>query len=282
MRRRIAVWARRAAIGLVIVWSLFPVYWALNTSLMTNAQAQSTSTHFFPIRPIFANYQAIFGAGPQSAEAAGGIGRSLLNIVVESGFATLLTLVIAILGAYAFARLRFRLKNLFFYTVLATLTLPVYATLIPLYRIMSEAGLVNTYLGIILVYASGFMPLAMWIMYNVFLALPPSIEEAAVIDGASMLQTFYRVALPIAKPGIAATAIITFLLGWGQFIFPLVLSSTGSTQPLTVVLAVLEGRHVVPYTIINAAAIVAVAIPAVLVFLLNRWIVEGIIAGSVK
>jgi multiple sugar transport system permease protein len=110
----------------------------------------------------------------------------------------------------------------------------------------------------------------------------PSIEEAAVIDGASMLQTFYRVALPIARPGIAATAIITFLLGWGQFIFPLVLSSTGSTQPLTVVLASLEGRHVVPYTIVNAAAIVAIAIPAVLVFLLNRWIVEGIIAGSVK
>jgi multiple sugar transport system permease protein len=178
MRRRIGVWARRAAIGLMIAWSLFPVYWALNTSLMTNAEAQSTPTHFLVTRPIFTNYQAIFGAGPQSAEAAGGISRSLVNIVVESGGATLLTLVIAILGAYAFARLRFRLKNLFFYTVLGTLTLPVYATLIPLYRIMSEVGLVNTYLGIILVYASGFMPLAMWIMYNVFLALPPSIEEA--------------------------------------------------------------------------------------------------------
>jgi len=282
MRRRIAAWARRAAIGLVIAWSLFPVYWALNTSFMTNSEAQSAPTHFLVTRPIFSNYQAIFGAGPQASAAAGGIGRSLVNIIIESGGATLLTLVIAIVGAYAFARLRFRLKNLLFYTVLATLTLPVYATLIPLYRIMSELGLVNTYLGIIFVYASGFMPLAMWIMYNVFLALPPSIEEAAVIDGASMLQTFYRIALPIAKHGIAATAIITFLLGWGQFIFPLVLSSTSSTQPLTVVLASLVGRHVVPYTIINAAAIIAIAVPAVLVFLLNRWIVEGIIAGSVK
>ena len=151
MRRRLAVWARRAAIGLVIFWSLFPVYWALNTSLMTNGEAQSTPTHYLVTRPIFANYQAIFGAGPQAPAAAGGIGRSLVNIVVESGGATLLTLVIAIIGAYAFARLRFRLKNLLFYTVLGTLTLPVYATLIPLYRIMSEVGLVNTYLGIILV-----------------------------------------------------------------------------------------------------------------------------------
>ena len=77
MRRRIATWARRAAIGLVIVWSLFPVYWALNTSLMTNAQAQSAHTHFLVTRPIFANYQALFGVGPQAPYAAGGIGRSL-------------------------------------------------------------------------------------------------------------------------------------------------------------------------------------------------------------
>jgi len=98
MRRWIAVWARRAAIGLVIAWSLFPVYWALNTSLMTNEEAQSTPTHFLVTHPIFANYQAIFGAGPQAPAAAGGITRSLVNIVVESGGATLLTLVIAILG----------------------------------------------------------------------------------------------------------------------------------------------------------------------------------------
>lgn len=282
MRRRIGRWSRRVGIAIVVVWSLFPVYWALNTSLMTNAQAQSTPVRFLATHPVFASYQAIFGAGPQSADASGGIGRSVVNIVVESGGATVLTLVIAVLGAYAFARLRFRLKRVLFYTVLGTLTLPVYATLIPLYRIMSDLGLVNTYLGIILVYTSGFLPLAMWIMYNVFVALPPSIEEAAYVDGASMLQTFFKIALPIATPGIAATAIITFLFGWGQFIFPLVLSSSGSTEPLTVVLASLEGRHVVPFTIINAAAIVAIAVPATLVFLLNRWIVDGIVAGSVK
>jgi multiple sugar transport system permease protein len=249
---------------------------------MTNSEAQSTPVHFFPTHPVFANYEALFGAGPQSANAGGGIGRSVINIAVESAGATILTLIVAVLGAYAFARLRFRLKNFLFYTVLLTLTLPIYATLIPLYRIMSELGLVDTYLGIILVYTSGFIPLAMWIMYNVFLSLPPSIEEAARVDGASTFQTFWKIALPIASPGIAATAIIAFLLGWGQFIFPLVLSSSNSTAPLTVTLAALEGRHVVPFTIINAAAIVTIAIPAVLVFVLNRWIIQGIIAGSVK
>jgi multiple sugar transport system permease protein len=269
------------ALVAVVFWSLFPVYWALKTSLSTNAAAQQAPAQLFVTHPTGVSYQALFGAGPESADAAGGIARSLINIVVETTGATVLTLAIAVLAGYAFARLRFRLKSVIFYAVIATLTLPVYATLIPLYRIMSDVGLVNTYIGIIFVYTSGFVPLALWIMYNVFIALPASLEEAARIDGATTMQTFHRVVLPTARPGIAATAIITFLFGWGQFIFPLVLSSTSSTEPLTVLLAAIDSRNV-PYTIINAAAIVAVAIPAVVVFFLNRWIVTGITAGAVK
>jgi len=270
-------------LGLLVVamWSLFPVYWALKTSLSTNGAAQQVPVQWFPVHPTIVSYEALFGAGPEAADAAGGIAQSLINIVVETAGATVLTLAVAVVAAYAFARLRFRLKTALFYAVIATLTLPVYATLIPLYRIMSDIGLVNTYVGIILVYTSGFLPLAMWIMYNVFLALPKSMEEAARIDGASTLQAFVRVVLPTAKPGIAATAIVTFLFGWGQFIFPLVLSSSTATEPLTVLLAAIDSRNV-PYTIINAAAMVAIAVPAVIVFLLNRWIVTGITAGSVK
>jgi multiple sugar transport system permease protein len=279
--RRLRGTGRAFALTLVVVWSLFPVYWALKTSLSTNAAAQSNPAQLIVTHPIFASYQALFGAGPESNQAAGGIARSLINIVVETVGATLLTLVIAVVAAYAFARLRFRLKGPIFYLVIATLTLPVYATLIPLYRIMSDLGLVNTYLGIILVYTSGFLPLALWIMYNVFMALPASIEEAARIDGASTLQAFGRVVLPTARPGIAATAIVTFLFGWGQFIFPLVLSSSNSTEPLTVLLVAIDSRSA-PYAIINAAAIVAAAIPALIVFFLNRWIVTGITAGSLK
>lgn len=281
-RRRGARGAARAVgLAVVAVWSLFPVYWALKTSLSTNAASQQVPVQWFPTHPTVVSYEALFGAGPQAADAAGGIGRSLVNIVVETTGATVLTLVVAILAAYAFARLHFRLKTFVFYAVIATLTLPVYATLIPLYRIMSNLGLVNTYLGIILVYTSGFLPLAMWIMYNMFLALPKSLEEAARIDGASTLQAFARVVLPTARPGIAATAIVTFLFGWGQFIFPLVLSSSNATEPLTVLLAAIDSRNV-PYTIINAAAMVAIAVPAVIVVLLNRWIVTGITAGSIK
>ncbi len=283
MRRRSRLgWVRPVGILVLLLWSLFPVYWALNTSLMTQKEAESSPPHFFPTHFAFSNYSAVLGFGSSAASTAGGIGRAVLNSSIESLGATLLTLVIAVIGAYAFARLRFRLRGALFYLVLATLTLPVYATLIPLYKILAGLGLVNTYLGIILVYTSGFLPLAMWIMYSMFQALPPSIEEAAMIDGASTLQVFRRIVLPIVRPGMAATAIITFLFSWGQFIFPLVLGSTNATEPLTVDLSSLAGRHIVPYTIINAGAILAIAIPAVIVFFLNRWIVDGIVAGSVK
>ena len=281
MRRRAGSLARLMALALVVVWSLFPIYWALKTSLSTNVAAQSTPVQWWPTHPNLTAYQALFGAGPESQDAAGGIARSLVNITVEATGATVLTLIVSVLGAYAFARLHFRLKGVLFYAVIATLMLPVYATLIPLYRIMADLRLVDTYTGIILVYTSGFIPLAMWIMYNVFMALPRAIEEAAFIDGATTMQAFRKVVLPTARPGIAATAIVTFLFGWSQFIFPLVLSSSSSTQPLTVLLAAIDSRNV-PYTIVNAAAIIAVAVPAVIVFFLNRWIVTGITAGSVK
>ena len=280
-RRRFGI-ARFVGITVMLIWSLFPVYWALSTSLMTTSQAESSPPSWFPTHPQFSNYAAVFGFGSSSASTAGGIGRALLNSSIESLGATILTLVIAVFGGYAFARLRFRFQGALFYLILATLTLPVYATLIPIFQIMSSVGLVNSYLGIILIYTSGFLPLAMWIMYSMFQALPPSLEEAALIDGATPLQTFRRIVLPIVRPGMAATAIITFLFGWGQFIFPLVLSTTNSTEPLTVALSALAGRHVVPFTIINAAAIVAIAVPALIVFFLNRWIVDGIVTGSVK
>ena len=177
--------------------------------------------HFVPSPFTAHNYRALLNS------AAGGVGnqfwRSLLNSTIESGLAMVLTVVIALFAAYAFARLEFRGKRVILIAVLATLLLPVYATLIPLYRIMSNVHLVNTYLGIILVYTSGFLPLAIWIMYNYFASVPRELEEAAFVDGATPVIALWRVMIPVSLPGIAATAIIVFLLGWAQFIFPLVL-----------------------------------------------------------
>ncbi|MBC7760205.1 MAG: carbohydrate ABC transporter permease [Candidatus Saccharibacteria bacterium] len=274
-----APWARRIGIAFILLWSLVPLYWALNISLQTDAQASSKPSNYLPPTPSFNNYASLLVGNGDLAQA---VRQSALNIFVECAAATVVTVVLATLAAYAFARMRFRGRKVLFYVVLATMAFPAYTTLIPLYQIMTSLGLVNTYTGIILVYVSGFLPLATWILYNYMSSLPIALEEAGNIDGASRMQVLWHVVLPLARPGVISTAIITFLFAWGQFLFPLVLSSDLSTQPLTVVIASLEGRHLVPYTLLSAAGIIALAVPAGIALVLNRYIVSGLLAGSVK
>lgn len=280
-RRRPGRLGTGRTIGLVlaVLWSIVPIYWAVKTSLQTEADARSTDTQYVPLSPTLKNYANLLTA---DSDVPAQIRRSALNIVVECGAATIVTVLLATLAAYAFARLQFRGRNVFFYAVLATMAFPPYTTLIPLYRIMSLFGLVNTYTGIVLVYVSGFLPLATWVLHNYFASIPQGIEEAGLIDGASRLQVLRHLLLPLAVPGIISTALITFLFAWGQFLFPLVLSSDLSTQPLTVVIAALQGRHVVPSTLLNAAGVLAIIVPAALALTFNRYIVNGLLAGSSK
>ena len=280
--RPAALLGRIAAIAVILLWSLFPIYWALNTSLTTLNGADSTPSHYVPSPLTGSSYQQVFGITGSSYGIASQLGRSLLNSVIESGGAMILTVIIAVLAAYAFARLTFRFKRTIFVSVLATLLLPAYATLIPLYRIMASLGLVNTYLAVILVYVSGFLPLAIWILYNYFNSIPRELEEAAFVDGASPMRALLRVVIPVAMPGIAAVAIISFLLGWAQFLFPLVLTTDLSTQPVTVIVAALNQQRVVPFTLLMACGVLAAAVPGVLALILNRYIVSGITAGSMK
>ena len=276
-RRRIRV--RWFGVAFILLWSLVPIYWTINTSLQTEAQAGSKPAHYVPPAPTLKNYISLLG---DSGEVPNQIRRSTINILIECASATIVTVLLSTLAAYAFARMTFRGRNVLFYTVLGTMAFPAYTTLIPLYRILGDFGLVNTYTGIVLVYVSGFLPLATWIMYNYLTSLPGAIEEAGQVDGASRMQVLWYVLLPLALPGIVSTAIITFLFSWTQFLFPLVLSTDLSTQPLTVVVQALQGQHVVPTTLLSAAGVIAIAVPAVIGLTLNRYIVSGLLTGSVK
>jgi multiple sugar transport system permease protein len=273
---------RGAAIAVILLWSLFPIYWAFNTSLTTLSGADSTPAHYVPSPLVGASYRAVLGISGAGYGISAELGRSLLNSTIESGGAMVVTVVIAVFAAYAFARLDFRFKRTILVSVLATLLLPAYATLIPLYRIMASLGLVNTYLAVILVYVSGFLPLAIWILYNYFDSIPRELEEAAFVDGASPLGALLRVVIPVARPGIAAAAIIAFLLGWAQFLFPLILTTDLSTQPVTVIVAALNEQRIVPFTLLMACGVIAAAVPGILALVLNRYIVQGITAGSIK
>ncbi len=270
---------RKFGIAVILLWSLAPIYWVINTSFQTNAQITDTPSHLFPPTPNFNNFKALLiGNG----ELPSLIKRGTINIFIECISATIITVILASLASYAFARMKFKGRGFFLVVVIMTMAFPTYTTLIPIYRIMAWAHLVNTYLGIILCYVSGFLPLATWILYSYMQSIPSDIEEAGSADGASRMQVFRLIVLPLIIPALASTAVITFLFAWAQFIFPLVLASDSSTQPLTVVIAAMQGRHVVPYSLLSAAGVIALIVPACLALIANRFIVSGLISGSGK
>lgn len=274
-------------VALVLAWSLGPIYCSLNASLMRPVDLAASPPHLVPPEPTLRTYSGLLGFAGAADNATG---RSIwpafrsagANSLIASALGTVATLVAATLGGYAFARLRFPGRSILFALVVATLAVPGYTVVIPLYRIMVGAGLIDTFLGLTLIYMSAFLPLALWLMRNFFMSLPLSIEEAAAIDGAGRLSILFRIVLPLAAPGLIATAIITFLSVWQQFSIPLIFSPTAATKPLTVMIPALASRHDLNVGLINAAGILAILPPFAVVVFLNRFLVQGLTSGAGK
>lgn len=280
-RRLLPRAGRLGALVLVLLWTVIPIYLGLSTSLMTTNAAQARPPEYYPHSLYLNNYRQILGITPSGlGSLPNQLQRSLLNSTIEAVGSTVVTVVVAIFAAYAFARLEFRFKRTILTIVIGTLLLPAYSTLLPLYKIISSWGLVNTYPGIILANASGFIPLAIWILYSYFIGLPKHLEEAASVDGASPLRTLFRIVLPLSVPGIAAASAITFLFSWAQYLFPLVLTTDLNSEPVTVVVAALYGPRLVSFSVMAAAAMIAIVIPGTLALVLNRFVISGLTGGS--
>ncbi|WP_432761597.1 carbohydrate ABC transporter permease [Rhizobium calliandrae] len=275
------------AVVLLLIWSLGPIYWSIVTSLTPPTDLVSAKPQVWPAHLTFEHYAKLVGSssvsqGNEVQSVWPQFSQALINSVITSVGATILTVVIAAFSAYAFVRLRFPGRDAIFVVVVATLAIPAYTVMIPLYRIMIAIKLVDTYLGVTLIYVSAFLPLALWLMRSVYQAMPLSLEEAAWLDGAGKVYTLVRIVMPLAAPGLIAAAIITFLNAWGQFLVPLVFSPTLATKPLTVLIPEFVSRNYVDYGLINAAGIVAIIPPVLVVLFLNRFLVSGLMAGATK
>ncbi|MGN6488994.1 MAG: carbohydrate ABC transporter permease [Devosia sp.] len=271
-------------IALLLLWSLGPIYWTLVSSVTPSADFSARPIHFFPQNFSFDHFLRLLGI---NVERIGGVlvweqfRGAVFNSVVTSLAATVGCVAIAALGGYAFARLEFPGKRVVFLVVVATLAIPGYAVLIPLYRLMIALKWIDTYLGITLIYISAYLPLTLWLMRSVFDSLPISLEEAAQLDGASRLRIFFSIVLPLVGPGLTAAAILTFLGAWGQYLVPLVFSPS-LTKPLTVLIPEFVTKNFIDYGLITASGTIAITIPALVVIFLNRYLVTGLLAGSVK
>jgi multiple sugar transport system permease protein len=278
---RIVLWV---GVALLLLWSLGPIYWTLASSITPSSDFSARPIHFVPVNFTLNHFQRLLGI---NVDRIGGVQvwaqfrSALVNSIVASLAATIVCVAISAFGGYAFTRLTFPGRKTLFFAVVATLAIPGYAVLIPLYRIMIGLHLVDTFLGITLIYVSAYLPLTLWLMRSVFEQLPVALEEAAQIDGAGRLYIFFRIVLPLVGPGLTAAAILTFLGAWGQYLVPLVFSPT-ATKPLTVLIPEFVTKNFIDYGLITAAGTIAIVVPAIVVIFLNRYLVSGLLAGSIK
>jgi multiple sugar transport system permease protein len=262
-------------IALIILYCLAPFYWMVVSSLRRTNDIFDIS--FFPTPVSFENYAAVFNPSQ-------GFGRSLLNSIIVAGTTTVLALVIGIVTAYALARLDFRFKRFVLTSIIATSMFPVVALIVPLLKLFTAIGWINTYQAMILPSLSFALPLAVWNLTAFFRQMPAELEQAAMIDGCTRGQAFRKVILPLAAPGVFTTAIIVFVIAWNEFLIALTMTNRPSIQTAPVAISKFVGasQFVTPFGSQMAAGVLMTIPLVILVLVFQRRIVAGLSAGGVK
>ena len=254
------------------VLALLPMVWMVSASLMPSGEASTYPPHFFPSRLTFAHYSDLF--------TRLSIGKYLLNSAFVSFVVTFASLAINAMAGYAFAKLRFRGRDRLFRVLSTGLVLPVQVAMLPLFLLMKNLHLINTYWGVIIPGMASIF--GIFLVRQYALAIPDEMLDAARVDGASEFRIFWSIVVPGIVPILATLSIWTFLATWNDFMWPLIVLSDESHYTLPVALANLAGEHVQDTELMMAGSVLTV-IPVMLVFLfLQRYYIQGVMAGSVK
>jgi len=254
------------------VVTAFPLLWMVSVSFMSPGEAARFPPPLLPSTPTLENYRQLFAA--QSA------GRYLFNSTLVATLATVISLVINTLAGYAFAKLRFRWRERLFRGLLGALVIPAQVTMIPLFAMVKELGLVSTYGGVIVPYLASVF--GIFLVRQYASSLPDELLEAARIDGASEARIFWSLVVPLLRPILVTLAILTFLATWNDFMWPLIVLTDQRLYTLPVALAGMSREHVQDSELMMAGAVVTV-LPVLALFLaLQRHYIAGILAGSVK
>ncbi|MEO8070229.1 MAG: carbohydrate ABC transporter permease [Acidobacteriota bacterium] len=263
----------RATVAVIIALIVLPLYWAAVSSL-TPDQRLFAAPSLIPRDLTLAHYRALFDERD--------FWRPLRNSLIVAAATTALSVTLGAACAYALARLRFRGRGATLAAVLAVSMFPQISIVSPLYMLLRALHLLNTFPGLVLPYLTFAMPLTIWLLVGFFRQLPAGLEEAASLDGASRLRTLWEIVLPISAPGLATTAILTFLYSWNEFLFALSFTLGPERYTVPVAIALFRGQYQVPWGEILAAAIVATIPVALLVLVAQRRIVAGLTSGAVK
>jgi multiple sugar transport system permease protein len=272
------------SILLLLIWSVGPVLVGLSTSLSTQVDINKVPAPLWPSKPNWQSYEILLTSnlreigGVNVSDEVRAFSQAMRNSLISAAATVFAVLFFSIPAGYAFNRLRFKGRRVIFYTIISTLVLPAFALLAPLFRILSNIKLMDTFPGLVLVYLSAIAPLAIWLFYNYTGDLPIEPEEAALVDGCTRFQAFRYVVVPQMVPGIAALTAIVMLSVWGQFLLPLLFAPTLATKPVTVLITEFVGKYNTNIPLISAAGILAIIPPALVALFLNRYI-RGMLSG---
>lgn len=261
-------------VSLFVLTSVLPLLWIFKMSIVDRAELFTVPPTIWPESTTWSSYKTIF--------ADSRFRRALLNSIVVAGSTTIICLTLGSLAAYAIARLRFSLRNITLTLILAISFFPPVVLIAPLFLQFAKLEIINTYLAIIVPDTVFALPLTIWLLVAFFKELPRDLEDAAKVDGATPLQAFWKIMLPLAAPGVFTTAILTFIFAWNEFLFANTFAFDQSTQTATVVIPSFATIYTTDYGA-QAAAAVVVTVPLVLVVLvLQRKIISGLTAGAIK
>ncbi len=281
-RRRLRRFVRRipfyVLIALIFVYALFPFYWAIRSAFTPDGDLFRTPVQYIPKNPTLENFREVLSSGEFQ--------QALLNSTIVAGSVTLLALCLGSLAGYALGRFRFRGRTVTLYVMLSMTIFPQIAILGALYTMINRAGAYNTLWALVFSYMLLVLPFTVWVLTSFMQALPRDLEEAAYVDGASPLQTFYRVMLPLVAPGLVTAGLLAFIAAWNEFLFALSFTQTTDKHTVPVAIVTFTGKSgssfQVPWGQIMAATVV-VTIPLIVITLvLQRRILAGLTAGAVK
>lgn len=262
----------------IFVYIVFPFYWAIRSSVSPNNELFATPTHYWPNEPTLAHYQQVLTDNKFLG--------ALLNSTIVAVTVTVLSLIIGVLGSYALGRFKFQGRLPIMYLVLSMTMFPQIAVLGALFARISQFGLYNTLPALILTYLIFTLPFTVWVLTSFFEAMPKDLEEAAYVDGASPIETMYKVMLPLVAPGLVTTGLLAFIGAWNEFLFALSFIQTPDkyTVPLALVSFATStaGGFEIPWGPIQAATVLVTIPLIVLTLIFQRRILAGLTAGAVK
>jgi multiple sugar transport system permease protein len=257
-----------------MVFVLFPFFWVTITSFKSTSQITQRYSIFWPAPATLDQYVTLMRNTPFLTW--------LMNSVLVAAVSTAISVVFASLAAYALSRLKFTGAALLTTFLLVTYLLPGTLLFIPLYQILSAIGLVNTYGALIITYPTFLLPFATWVMLGYFRSIPVELEEAAMIDGASRLYTFWKITLPLAAPALLSVTLIAFTNAWNEFLFAFVFITSESLRTLPIGLQSMVVGDILPWGQLMAASLLTAIPVAVLYIYAQRFLVEGLTVGGVK